>query len=163
MLRLTLIRHAKTSPAHDGQEDWDRELEAKGKHEAQMMSERVKDQDLIPDLIITSPAVRARSTTKIFAEHLKVRKNHIVEDERLYLASPDVMLTVLKELSGTHHHVFMVGHNPGITEFADRLSKERSVDNMPTSAVFTLEFHVKNWADVEWRSGVNAEFDYPRR
>jgi len=161
MLRLTLVRHAKTAPAHDGQEDWDRELEAKGQHEARMMGQRLKDRNLIPDLIVTSPAVRARSTTQILAQQLKVRSNHIAEDERLYLASPDVMLTVVKESAGKHRHVFVIGHNPGITEFADRLSKDRSLDNMPTCAVYTLEFDVTSWSDLEWRSGVNAQFDYP--
>jgi phosphohistidine phosphatase len=163
MLRITLIRHAKTAPAYDGQEDWNRELEAKGRHEAQVMGQRLKDRELIPDLVITSPAVRARSTAKILCEQIKVRGNHVIEDERLYLASPDVMLTVVKELAGKHNHVFVVGHNPGITEFGDRLSHDRPIDNMPTCAVFTLEFEVKSWSEIEWRSGINVEFDYPRR
>ena len=163
MLRLTLVRHAKTAPAHDGQEDWDRELEAKGWHEAKTMAQRLKDRELSPDFVITSPAVRARSTTKIIAERLKIRRECIVEDEQLYLASPEVMLSVIKAQGGKHDHVLVVGHNPGITEFADRLSKDRPIDNMPTCAVFTLEFDVKSWTEVEWRSGVNAEFDYPRR
>jgi len=161
MLRLTLVRHAKTAPAHHGQEDWDRELEAKGRYEAQMMGQRLKDRDLVPDLLITSPAVRARSTTQILAQQLKVRSNHIIENEQLYLASAEVMLVVLKEQAAKHQHIFIVGHNPGITEFADRLSQDRPIDNMPTCAVFTLEFDATSWGDVEWRSGMNAQFDYP--
>jgi phosphohistidine phosphatase len=161
MFRLTLIRHAKTAPAHDGQEDWNRELEAKGRHEAKMMGQRLKGRGLIPGLLITSPAVRARSTTQILAQQLKLPANRIIEDEQLYLASPDVMLTVVKERSGNEGHICIVGHNPGITEFAERVSKDRPIDNMPTCAVFTLEFDVKSWSDLEWRSGVNAEFDYP--
>jgi|SRR4051794_21776721 phosphohistidine phosphatase len=161
MLRLTLIRHAKTAPAHDGQEDWDRELEAKGRHEAKMMGRRLKSRELIPGLVITSPAVRARSTTQILAEQLKLRADRITEDEQLYLASPEVMLTVVKERGGDQAHLCVVGHNPGITEFADRLSHDRPIDNMPTCAVFTLEFDVKNWSEIEWRSGLNAAFDYP--
>jgi phosphohistidine phosphatase len=127
------------------------------------MGQRLIDRELIPDFVITSPATRARDTTKILAEQLKIRADRIVEDERLYLASPEVMLTVVKELAAKHTHVFVVGHNPGITEFADRLAKDRPLDNMPTCAVFTLEFDAKIWNEVEWRSGVNAEFDYPRR
>jgi phosphohistidine phosphatase len=163
MLRLTLIRHAKTAPAHDGQEDWDRELEAKGRYEAQMMGQRLKDRELIPQLVITSPAVRARSTTRVLAQQLKLRADRIIEDERLYLASPEVMLEVVKQCDRTCDHMFVVGHNPGITEFADRLSNDRPIDNMPTCAVFTMEFDVKSWSELEWRSGLNAEFDYPRR
>jgi phosphohistidine phosphatase len=161
MLRLTLVRHAKTAPAHDGQEDWDRELEAKGRHEAQTMARRLKDRGLVPEFVITSPAVRARSTTQVLVKHLKLNADRVIEDERLYLASPQVMLDVVRELAGTRNHVFVVGHNPGITEFAERLAKDRPIDNMPTCAVFTLEFDVKNWSQLEWRSGVNAEFDYP--
>jgi phosphohistidine phosphatase len=161
MFRLTLVRHAKTAPAHDGQEDWDRELEAKGRQEAKTMAQRLKDRRLIPDLVITSPATRARSTTQIIAERLKMTGERIIEDEQLYLASPEVMLSVIKGQSDKHKHVLVVGHNPGITELADRLSKDRPIDNMPTCAVFTLEFDVKSWSEVEWRSGVDAEFDYP--
>jgi phosphohistidine phosphatase len=57
----------------------------------------------------------------------------------------------------------VVGHNPGITEFADRISSEREVDNMPTCAVYTLQFPIAAWSELEWDSGVDAELDYPKR
>jgi phosphohistidine phosphatase len=121
----------------------------------------LKDRGLVPDLLITSPAVRARSTSQILVAQLKLRANHVIEDERLYLASPEIMLVVLKEQAAKHRHVFIVGHNPGITEFADRLAQDRPIDNMPTCAVFTMEFEATSWGDLEWRSGVKAQFDYP--
>ncbi len=57
----------------------------------------------------------------------------------------------------------IVGHNPGLTEFADALSCERSIDNMPTCAVYTLEFDIEDWSELEFAQGVNAELDYPAR
>ncbi|HEY4367301.1 MAG TPA: histidine phosphatase family protein [Steroidobacteraceae bacterium] len=163
MLRLTLVRHAKTEPAHPGQEDWDRVLEARGQRDAPEMGRRMKQQHLKPDRVLSSPAVRAITTATIMARELGVAASKVVQDERLYLAGPKDMLHVVQELGGDVGHLMVVGHNPGITEFADRLSSERSLDNMPTGAVYTLEFDIGAWAELDWASGVNADFDYPKK
>jgi phosphohistidine phosphatase len=163
MLRLTLIRHAKTEPARPGQEDWDRVLEARGQRDAPEMGQRLKSQRLKPDKMISSPAVRALTTATIIARELGVAANKVQQDERLYLAAPKDMLKVVHELGGRAKHLALVGHNPGITEFADKLSSERSIDNMPTCAVYTLEFDIEQWSELAWSSGVNADFDYPKK
>ena len=163
MLRLTLVRHAKTEPAHSGQEDWDRALEQRGQRDAPEMGRRLKGRGLKPDKILTSPAVRAISTTSIMARELGVAGSKVVPDERLYLASSKELLATVKELGGTAKHLMVVGHNPGLTEFADALSCERSIDNLPTCAVYTLEFDIKNWSELEFAQGMNAEFDYPKK
>ena len=163
MLRLTLVRHAKTEPAHSGQEDWDRALEARGQRDAPEMGRRLKGRGLKPDKILTSPAVRAISTTSIMARELGVAGSKVVPDERLYLASSKQLLVTVQELGGTAKHLMVVGHNPGLTEFADALSCERSIDNLPTCAVYTLEFDINNWRELEFAQGVNAEFDYPKK
>lgn len=163
MLRLTLIRHAKTEPARSGQEDWDRVLEPRGQQDAPEMGQRLKHRRMKPDKIISSPAVRAITTATIIAREVGVAANKVLQDERLYLASPKEMLKVVHELGGKVHHLALVGHNPGMTEFADRISSERSLDNMPTCAVYTLEFDIEEWSELEWDSGVNADFDYPKK
>jgi phosphohistidine phosphatase len=162
-LRLTLIRHAKTEPVRDGQEDWDRSLEPRGQLDATGMARRLKGQKLKPDAIITSPAVRALTTATIMVRELGFPAANVRQDERLYLADPKRMLEVVHELGGKAKHLMIFGHNPGITEFADRLSGEREIDNMPTCAVYTLEFPISAWSDLEWKSGVNAELDYPKK
>jgi phosphohistidine phosphatase len=163
MLRLTLVRHAKTEPAHPGQEDWDRVLEARGQRDAPEMGRRLKHQQPKPDRVLSSPAVRAIATATIMARELGVTASKVIQDERLYLAGPKVMLQVIRELGGNAGHLMIVGHNPGITEFADRISSERSIDNMPTGAFYTLEFDIDEWTDLAWGSGVNADFDYPKK
>lgn len=163
MLRLTLVRHAKTEPAHSGQEDWDRVLEPRGQRDAPEMGRRLKDRGLKPDRILTSPAVRAITTTTILARELGVSAAKVVPEERLYLASCKQLLALVQELGGAAKHLMVVGHNPGLTEFADALSNERSIDNLPTCAVYTLEFDIKNWSELEYAFGVNAEFDYPKK
>lgn len=163
MLRLTLIRHAKTEPARPGQEDWDRALEARGQRDAPEMGQRMKSRRLKPDKIISSPAVRALTTATLIARELGVVAAKLQQDERLYLAAPKDLLKVVHELGGKAKHLALVGHNPGITEFADKLSRERSIDNMPTCAIYTMELDIDAWSRLDWSSGVNIDFDYPTK
>ena len=162
-LRLTLVRHAKTEPGRSGQEDWDRALEPRGQRDAPEMGQRLKGRGLKPDLILASPAVRAISTATIFARELGVPAAKVVQDERLYLAPPKDLIKVVRELGGDVTHLMVVGHNPGISEFADRVSADRSVDTMPTCAVYTLEFEIASWSEIDWSTGVDADFDYPKK
>lgn len=161
MLRLTLIRHAKTEPQHSGQEDWDRALEGRGQHDAIEMGQRLKQRKLKPEKLLASPAVRAITTAQLIGRELGFAPERIVQNERLYLASAKEMLKVIQETGGDAKHLAVVGHNPGITEFADQVAADRSIDNMPTAAVFTLEFDIEDWSQLAWKSGTNAEFDYP--
>ncbi len=163
LLRLTLVRHAKAEPGGPGQEDWDRMLEPRGQRDAPEMARRLKQRRAKPDRILSSPAVRAITTATIMARELGVAAQKVQQDERLYLASPKDTLAVIQELGERARHLMVVGHNPGITEFADRISSERSVDNMPTCAIYTLEFEIGAWSELEWESGIEAELDYPKR
>ena len=162
MRRLTLLRHAKTEPAHSGQEDWDRVLEARGQKDAPEMGRRLRERKLKPDKVISSPAVRAITTASIVARELGLTASSVLQDERVYLAAPKALMQVVHELGGDTQHLMIVGHNPGLTEFADRLSADRDVDNMPTCAVYTLLFDIDDWSELDWGSGVDAEFDYPK-
>jgi phosphohistidine phosphatase len=161
--RLTLLRHAKTELARPGQEDWDRSLEPRGEKDAPEMGRRLRERKMKPDKIVTSPAVRALATATIVARELHFTASKVVQDERLYLASPKALKAVVQELGEDAKHLMIVGHNPGLTEFADQLSQERSIDNMPTCAIYTLEFDIADWSELEWATGVNAELDYPKK
>ncbi len=162
MKRLTLLRHAKTEPVHPGQEDWDRALEARGHKDAPEMARRLRDRNLKPDKIISSPAVRALTTATIITHEMGISEGRLSRDERLYLAGPKMLLQVIQQLGGTAQHLMIVGHNPGLTEFADRISADRDVDNLPTCAIYTMEVDIAAWSELAWNSGVNAELDYPK-
>ena len=163
LLRLTLVRHAKTEPARPGQEDWDRVLEPRGQRDAPEMARRLKQIGPKVDRVLSSPAVRAITTATIMTRELGVSAQKVQQDERLYLASPKDMLAVIRELGDRSRHLMVVGHNPGMTEFADKISGERGIDNMPTCAVYTLQFEIAAWSELEWDSGIDAELDYPKR
>jgi phosphohistidine phosphatase len=160
--RLTLVRHAKADWSLPGQQDWDRVLNKRGQQDAPEMARRLRSRKLKPDLILTSPAVRALTTASVMARELRVPAEQIAADERLYLADPAVIVQVVRELGGDAGHVMVVAHNPGITECANRLSAGEHIDNMPTSAVFTARFRLADWSRLDWESGLEAEFDYPR-
>jgi phosphohistidine phosphatase len=162
MKRLTLVRHAKSDWSLPGQNDWDRPLNKRGQRDAPEMAKRLRSRKLKPDLMLASPAVRALSTASVMARELKVPATLIAQDERLYLASPSDMLTVLRELGGEAKHVMMFGHNPGMTEFANRLSAGDRIDNLPTCGVFTALFDIRDWSLLDWGRGADAEFDYPK-
>ena len=162
MKRLTLVRHAKSDWSLPGQPDWDRALNKRGQRDAPEMARRLRARKLKPDLILSSPAVRAIATATIMARELKVAASIIRQDERLYLAGPAEMLPVIRELGGAARHLMVFGHNPGITDFANRLSAGDHIDNMPTCAVFTATFDLDHWGALDWESGQDAEFDYPK-
>jgi phosphohistidine phosphatase len=162
MRRLTLVRHAKSDWSLPGQQDWDRPLNKRGQRDAPEMARRLRSRRLRPDLVLTSPAVRAITTATIMARELKLDAARIAQDERLYLASAPDMLEVVRELGGDAIHLMVFGHNPGITEFANRLSAGDHIDNLPTCGVFTATFDVKSWDALGWGGGEDAEFDYPK-
>jgi len=162
MKKLTLVRHSKSDWSLPGQQDWDRALNKRGQRDAPEMARRLRARKLKPDVILSSPAVRALATATIMARELKVAASIVRQDERLYLAGPADMLSVIRELGGSARHLMVFGHNPGITDFANRLSAGDRIDNMPTSAVFTAAFAIQDWSELDWGSGQDAEFDYPK-
>jgi len=162
MRRLTLVRHAKADLGLSGQQDWDRALNRRGQQDAPEMARRLRSRKLKPDLILSSPAVRALSTASIMARELKVPADRIAQDERLYLADPKRILEVIHELGGDARHVMVLAHNPGITDCANKLSAGDHIDTLPTCGVFTACFAVGDWSQLAWESGLEAEFDYPR-
>jgi phosphohistidine phosphatase len=82
-------------------------------------------------------------------------------EERLYLASPAEFLKVIHESGGDAQHLMIFGHNPGISEFADQLTPQRRIDNMPTCGIVTATFAIKTWAELELGAAQEIDFDYP--
>ncbi len=160
--RPTLVRHAKSDWSLAGQHDWDRTLNKRGQRDAPEMARRLRARKLKPDLILTSPAVRALATASIMAHELRLPVARVRQDERLYLASAPELLAVIRELGGEAAHLMVLAHNPGITDCANRLSAGEQIDNMPTCAVFTALFDVADWRELDWGRGRDAEFDYPK-
>ena len=163
MKRLYLVRHAKSSWDDPDLSDIDRPLNKRGKKDAPIMGERLKNEHKAkPDLIISSPAKRAIRTARIIAKELGYSEEKIEIKDSLYASGVTAMLNVIHYLDDSLDEVMLFGHNPDLTSLANYLSNQQ-VDNIPTCGVFCVDFDVKSWQDIEKGKGIFKFFDYPKK
>ena len=160
--QLTLLRHAKSSWGDAKLKDRSRPLSERGERDAPMMGQRMLARGARPTLIITSPAVRARQTAQIVAREIGYPQEFLQREEDLYLASPDEIVAVIARQDSSFKDVVVCGHNPGLTELANRLTGA-GIDNVPTTGVVVIGLDLKNWADLDGARGELLLFDYPKR
>lgn len=162
MRLLTLVRHAKSSWDQPGQRDFDRPLNERGEHDAPRMALHVQRCAGKPDRIVSSPAVRALTTARVFAEVMGIEPARFSEQRRIYEASPETLLDLIRRFDDDDRHVMMFGHNPGFSELAHLLAP-CSFDDMPTCAVVQIGLGMPHWIDVAERSGVQRFYAYPKQ
>jgi phosphohistidine phosphatase len=163
MKTLYVIRHAKSSWADPLASDFERGLNNRGKRDAPKMGKRLKEKEVSPDTIISSPAKRALSTARRVAEVIKFPKAGIKTDSKLYHADEDTILAVVQNIKDNQDIVMIFGHNPGLTDFVNAIANEDPyIDNVPTCGVIALSLPVNSWQDVTWKSAKLLFFDYPK-
>ena len=163
MKTLYVVRHAKSSWDDPDKADFDRPLNDRGKRDAPRMGKRLKEKDIHPDLMLSSPAKRALSTCKRIAKELGYQKEKIKEDRLLYHAGDDQILSVLQNVNDKQTSVMIFGHNPGLTDFVNSLmSEEKNIDNIPTTGVVAFQLNVDSWKQVTWGIGKMLFFDFPK-
>ncbi len=160
MKQLFLIRHAKSSWGNAQLKDFDRPLNHRGRAAAPEMGDRLVKVGIFPDVIISSPAVRALTTAKLISKRLKKQVN-IIEKPELYHASTFSLLTSVNQIADTLDTVFLVGHNPGLTDFAEYLS-DKQFGNLPTAAIVGIRFEIDSWTLVSGSTGHCYFYDYPK-
>lgn len=163
MKTLYVVRHAKSSWEDPLKPDFERPLNDRGKRDAPRMGKRLKEKEIHPDLMLSSPAKRALSTCKRIAKELGYAKARIKEEQQLYHAGDDDILSALQELNDKHDVVIVVGHNPGLTDFVNSLmSEEKMIDNIPTAGVVAFKLNIPSWRHLTWGIGEMLFFDFPR-
>jgi len=161
MKTLTLLRHAKSSWKDASLQDRERPLNGRGQRDAPVMAERIKDAGIRPSLILSSPATRAWTTAKAIAHEIGYPAEFLQQDERLYHASVRSLLGVISEQDPGFNNVMIVGHNPGLTDFANYLIPDLT-DNIPTCGVVSFEIDREDWnldSDAENKLMI---YDYPK-
>ena len=123
MKTLLILRHAKSSWKHPDLSDHGRPLNKRGKRDAPKIGYLLKEKDLVPDLIISSTAVRAERTAKMVAKASKYKGNVTLSDS-LYAAGPDAYIDVIRNLQDKYNTVLVIGHKPGLEELVKILSRE---------------------------------------
>ncbi|MBN2871141.1 MAG: histidine phosphatase family protein, partial [Campylobacterales bacterium] len=140
MKTLCIIRHAKSDWNDPSLNDFERPLNKRGEKNAPFMGKLLASKQLRPDLILSSPAVRARTTALMIAGEVGYDTDAIVYDEELYLAERNDIERILQKIPPSYNTVFIVGHNPGLTLFVHYLSGY-SIDNIPTCGVVTVSLN----------------------
>ncbi len=161
MKRLYIIRHAKSSRDDPVLKDVDRPLNNRGRRDAPKMAAIFKQEFGKPDSMISSPAVRAFTTCKIFSEELNYPINAITINEDIYGASVDSMLRMINRFDNKWDSVCLFGHNPTFTYLAEQLA-DINIGNLPTCGIVGIEFGVEIWAAVSLNSGDQFYYDYPK-
>lgn len=161
MKTLFLVRHAKSSRDDPALQDKERPLNDRGRRDAPRMGERLAKEGVEPDLIVSSPAVRAFTTAEFFAKKLDYKLEDIVVDKRLYAAAPDDLVAVIHELGGNAKRLMLFGHNPEFADLAHRLSNE--ITEMPTCAVAEFKFDTRSWSDVGAQPPAKVKLYTPKK
>ena len=161
MKKLILARHAKSSWEY-AIADIDRPLNNRGLHDAPVMADYLKSQNVVIDIIISSPALRARTTAQYYVDKLQASDQQLQIDDSIYEAHEQDLLKIINELDNDICSVMLVGHNPTFTFLANILANEHIV-NMPTCSSVTISFDVSDWQQVKVGGGIMERFDYPKK
>ena len=159
--RLILIRHAKSDWGSPSVRDFDRPLNKRGNVNAPEMGKRMVSQNIYPELIVSSSALRAFTTAKYFATEWGIDEKMIQTDKNIYEADLKTLLNIVNHFDDQHNTIAMFGHNPGFTDFANYLSNV-NIYNMPTCSIVMLEFPFEEWNLVSSSTAKVLLFDYPK-
>jgi len=160
MKTLYLVRHAKSYWGDQSTPDFDRPLNQRGKKDAPFMGNILNDKKIKPDLIIASPAKRAKKTAIVIANKISYSEKKITYREELYEASFNTILIVLKKLDEKYNSVMLFGHNPGLTQLNNHISNHY-IDNIPTCGIVALELNME-WPELDNNKCNFLFFEYPK-
>ena len=157
MKTLFLIRHAKSDWTNPELKDIERYLNERGYSNANLMSEKFNHK---PDLIISSPAIRAISTALIFARNLNYNPNNLLIKQELYESSVKEYLSIINTIDNNFNTVLLFAHNPTISDVAQTLTQALPME-MPTCAIVGINFDTNDWKKA--KTGELCLFDYPKK
>ncbi len=143
MKHLYLIRHAKSDWNDESKSDFDRGLNKRGKKAVLTMAKDLKEKEVMPNLILSSSAKRAKLTAKGLAKEIGY-DGEIKYIDALYMSKPETMRKLIKEVDDKHGTLFVVGHNPEITELTNMLIDDY-IDNVPTLGIVALKVPINHW------------------
>jgi phosphohistidine phosphatase len=160
MKQLIIVRHAKSDWGNLDLKDFDRPLNKRGKTNAPEMAHRLVKKNIKPQLIVSSPALRAITTAKFFADTWQMPLAEIQEEAIIYEANVNTLLKVINKFDNRFDQIAMFGHNPGLTDLVNYL--DGHIYEMPTCGVVILEFPFDDWTMISGGTAKVLLFDYPK-
>lgn len=159
--KLLLVRHAKSDWGDASLSDFNRPLNSRGLKDSLVMAQRIAVHQLVPEKLISSPALRAITTCRLMAENWKKELTNIVEEPTIYESNVPNLLKIVNELDDKYDYVALFGHNNGITDFSVYLT-DADLFNIPTCGVALIEFPFDNWEMVSKDTGDLLMYDFPK-
>ena len=145
-----LLRHGKPENASGGLSDFDRVLSERGRSEAQAVGKYIQKQNLKLDLVLSSPALRARETSELLIRAAGLHSD-LRFDQRIYEASSQTLLSLLSEIEAEIPSVMLVGHNPALEELILTLTGRSAHMSPATLAKISLE--IDQWSEISANAG----------
>jgi phosphohistidine phosphatase len=168
MRRLMLLRHAKSDRSPPGASDRDRPLEVRGQETAPKIGAYMAKHGLVPDQALCSTARRTHDTWTLVASAF-AKAPPVRFEERVYDATADAILDIVRETADTARSLLVVGHNPGLHDLAGLLiasgdveARERLREKFPTAGLAVIDFAYDDWRKVHKRAGRLDRFVTPR-
>ncbi|WP_304617952.1 SixA phosphatase family protein [Paracoccus sp. (in: a-proteobacteria)] len=160
--RLILTRHAKSAWDDPTLEDHDRPLNTRGQRSARALGDWLASRGYEPEEVLCSTAARTRETWEGVVRTALGTRPVLRLEPALYHAGAERMLAILRTAS--HQTVMMLGHNPGISEFAAMLPSRTPMDpdfrRYPTAATLVVDFQIEDWSQI--RPGEGSVMDFVR-
>ena len=158
MKKIVLIRHAKSSWEYSVT-DHQRPLSSRGFNDAELISKVLKNANFNIDLLISSDALRAKTTADIFVKELDINTKKVCLNSDLYDFSGSNLVRIIKTCTDSVKTLMIFGHNNAITNFVNNYG-DSYIDNVPTCGVTVLNFNINAWNDL--KKGVTIKTLFPR-
>lgn len=152
MKNLLIMRHAKSDWGDSSLSDFDRPLNKRGERSAPFMGKELIARNKVPELIISSPANRAKTTAELVAE-ASGYESDIQFERDFYFGYVDEIINIVSKLGEKYERIMIIGHNPTLESLVATLSKKIVGYAMPTAAVASLLFDIDSWKQLDKRSG----------
>lgn len=162
MKTVFFIRHAKSSWKEPELADIERPLNKRGFRDAPFMAKLLAGKGVKPDLLLSSPALRAYTTAQYFAEAFAWPEDRIQVERRIYDAYPGDILALLQELPGEVNTVILFGHNPTFTALANYYANTY-ISNLPTCGIVQVDMDIANWQEVSPKAGSLVAYYFPKQ
>lgn len=162
MKTLYLIRHAKSDWSDESLSDFDRPLNKRGMKDAPLMGSKLADKGIRPDLIISSPALRAKTTALAIAEALSYPPESIRYDHDIYACDVETILMVIRNVSDDINTLLVFGHNPEFTECANLITGG-DIDNISTCGIVEMRLLKDDWKSIGENSAELKSFEFPKK
>lgn len=159
--RLTLLRHGQAHSIDSCAEDFERTLTKRGVIEAKEMASRLVKRDMVPDLILASPAERAWATASLIAAACELDAKAVRCARELYLATPATVWRLVKAVDAGICHLLVCGHNPGLSLLAARLGPKPQLRDLPTAGLASAVWSAAGWVELEPETAYRSEQDDP--